>query len=299
MTVTITNSFRQDLSVIMRTELDNAGFDTFGITDDDIPFKYFTVSLRTIQKSPRKIEKAVGFICPANLHNGLARLEECIKKGGALLPFQSKSVGKLTTEDNLLYTWSIHHFHLGDSLDADGFVKRTGPVLFAYVTDDTVYMLDIKQHGAWSNISLLQILHDNWPELIKTWKVPGHPTVSFKSNDIAALRKAHINTIVQLNNGESYLGPGFGITASGSPAEATHKYVDIMHAINSYIQTWEKNPLPLLRVKYSEAEILKMNAVQFDFSLRFVPPNKLEAVDRIHGIVVQMFEQRSFLKDCR
>ena len=136
-------------------------------------------------------------------------------------------------------------------------------------------------------------------ELIKTWKVPGQPTVSFNSNDIAALRKAHINTIVQLNNGESYLGPGFGITASGSPAEATHKYVDIMHAINSYIQTWEKNPLPLLRVKYSEAEILKMNAVQFDFSLRFVPPNKLEAVDRIHGIVVQMFEQRSFLKDCR
>ncbi len=53
MKVDITETFRRDLSDIMRQESN--------------PFRYLTVSLRTIKMKPRKIEKAVGFVCPPDL----------------------------------------------------------------------------------------------------------------------------------------------------------------------------------------------------------------------------------------
>lgn len=93
-------------------------------------------------------------------------LENKITNGESLFPHQSKSVSNLTSEDCLLYSWSIHHFHLGETLEIGGFIKRTGPVLFAYVTDDAFYMIDIKQHGTWSDKGLLQTLYENWPSLL-------------------------------------------------------------------------------------------------------------------------------------
>ena len=299
MTVDITETFRKDMTDIMRRELDSVGFDTSTITDEDLPFKYFTVSLRTIQMKPRRIEKAAGFVCPPDLQNGLAILEDRIRKGESLFPHQSKSVNRLTTEDELLYSWSIHHFHLGDATGADGFIKRTGPVLFAYVTDDAVYMIDVKPHGSWSDKSLLQTLHDNWPELIDTWKVPGKPTVNLSSPQIAEMRKARINTIVELADGTSYIGPGLGITTAGTAAEATMKYNKIVHLMGDFIDTVKANPEQLLQTKYTDGEIAKMNSVQFEFSLRFMPPDTIVAVDKIHGVATPFLKQLSFLRDCK
>lgn len=45
MTVDITETFRKDMTDIMRRELDSVGFDTSAIADEDLPFKYFTVSI--------------------------------------------------------------------------------------------------------------------------------------------------------------------------------------------------------------------------------------------------------------
>lgn len=72
-------------------------------------------------------------------------------------------------------------FHLGDqyiqSGKSKGFIQRTGPVAIAYVTDSAIYMLDIRTHGHGCNdlwvddSTLIEIIHQNWPILIKQFKV--------------------------------------------------------------------------------------------------------------------------------
>ena len=62
MNVVIKENFKKNFADIWRNELESVGFDTSSIEDKDIPFKYFTVVLRTIEKKPRKIYKI------SNLH---------------------------------------------------------------------------------------------------------------------------------------------------------------------------------------------------------------------------------------
>lgn len=297
MNVVIKENFKKNFADIWRDELESVGFDTSSIEDKDIPFKYFTVVLRTIEKKPRTIYKAANFTCPAELQTGLSILEDKITKGESLFPYQSKSVSNLTSEDCLLYSWSIHHFHLGETIESGGFIKRTGPVLFAYVTDDSFYMIDIKQHGAWSDKGLLQTLYDNWPSLLQCWKVDGQPVVNFSSSDIGQLRKAHVNTIVELNDGTSFVGPGFGMTTAGTPVEATLKYSDIMRHIEGFVRDLKNDPTDFLKTIYTEEEISSMKDVSFDFYLDKKAPNQIIAADRVHGIYHVLFEQRKFLKD--
>lgn len=297
MNVVIKENFKKNFADICRDELESVGFDTSSIEDKDIPFKYFTVVLRTIEKKPRTIYKAANFSCPVELQAGLSILENKITRGESLFPHQSKSVSNLTSEDCLLYSWSIHHFHLGETLETGGFIKRTGPVLFAYVTDDAFYMIDIKQHGAWSDKGLLQTLYDNWPSLLQSWKIDGKPEVNFNSEEIGQLRKAHINTIVELNDGNSFIGPGYGMTTAGTPVEATLKYSDIMRLIEGFIRDLRKDPTDFLKTRYSKAEIAAMQYVSFDFYLDKKAPNQIIAVDRVHGIYQGLLEQKKFLKD--
>lgn len=297
MNVTITESLIQDFERIWREELESVGFNTSGISDEDIPFKYFMVSLRTIQKKARVIHKPANFSCPVDLQNGLVLLEDKIIKGNSLFPHQSKSVNNLSSEDLMLYSWSIHHFHLGETIEADGFIKRTGPVLFAYVTEDDFYMIDIKQHGAWSDKNLLQTLYDNWPSLLESWRVNGQPVINFNSSDIGQLRKAHINTIVELNDGSSFVGPGLGVTTAGTPVEATLKYGDIRRHLEGFIRDLRTDPTGFLKTKYSEEDIASMQNVCFDFYLDENNQNQIIAIDRIHGIYRILFDQKKFLRD--
>lgn len=297
MNVVIKENFKKDFADIWRDELESVGFDTSFIDDKDIPFKYFTVVLRTIEKKPRTIYKAANFACPTELQTGLSLLEDKITKGESLFPHQSKSITNLTSEDCLLYSWSIHHFHLGETIESSGFIKRTGPVLFAYVTDDSFYMIDIKQHGTWSDKGLLQALYDNWPSLLQSWKVDGKPVVNFNSSEIGQLRKAHVNTIVELHDGSSFIGPGYGMTTAGTPAEATLKYSDIMRHIDCFIRDLRKDPTDFLKTIYTETEIATMQNVSFDFYLVKKAPNQIIAADRVHGIYHVLFEQKKFLRD--
>lgn len=45
-----------------------------------------------------------------------------------------------------LYDWGIHHLYLGETFSAPGYVKRTGPVLFAVFRKNDVYFIDIIDH---------------------------------------------------------------------------------------------------------------------------------------------------------
>jgi hypothetical protein len=65
--------------------------------------------------------------------------------------------------DLLISDWGLHHLHLTSEMEADGFVKRTGDLLFAAFTDDDAYLIGIYPHGSWALHELVEILVREWP----------------------------------------------------------------------------------------------------------------------------------------
>ena len=75
--------------------------------------------------------------------------------------------------DALLNDWGIHHVHLGTTIDSDGFVTRTEPVLFARFDSANAYLIDVLPHGSWSLQRLVKDLYDNWSASIKHFRING------------------------------------------------------------------------------------------------------------------------------
>lgn len=223
---------------IKRDELENLGYSTTDLDDETVSVQYFTLKNRSIENKPRNILKSDIFHCPIELSSGLSLLEEKINTGEDLRPHQSRSLKALEKNDGLLFDWNIYHFHLGTTIESDGFINRTGPLAYAFVDDENVYFLDVLAHGAWTNSDLLRILERNWPDTVEKFKVGNgsdyNPSIVYSDNDIAELRQANINTIVNLRDGVGLIGPGGGVAGSGDSTLAVREHLWNMRNFKSY-----------------------------------------------------------------
>lgn len=82
-----------------------------------------------------------------------------------------KEVNQLKKEnlDLLLSEWGIHHIHFDSN--------RSNKLLFVYIQETSVYFLDVLEHEddegtieTWTNTSLIEIIHRNWPDVIAAYK---------------------------------------------------------------------------------------------------------------------------------
>lgn len=220
--ITVDSQVLENIVHLYRTELLEVGYDTVTITDNrQLLISYYTIKKRLIPQYPRQVHYANNFTCPTPLQNGLDLLKYKFERGMDLRPHLSKTVNQINSEDKLLYSWNIHHFHLGEIITEDGFIQRTGDVLFAVVTPCDVYFLCIMGHNNWSNMELVQIIHNNWPELISDFKVEGEFGDIFNSQDVVKLRNANINVGITMKDGTGYLPMGMGLTGAGHSVQAT------------------------------------------------------------------------------
>lgn len=135
-----------------------------------------------------------------------------IEQGSDLTAYLSRDIGKKKADKNdlLLNAWGIHHLHFCPG--------GTRDVLFVKFTDSEAFVLKTLAHGAghpdtWIDTSLLEILHNNWPEAAEG-KIAGIAGETLTSNERVALRRAHANFATAMPDGVVYLGDG-GLTASG------------------------------------------------------------------------------------
>ena len=160
----------------MALHLDSLGY-TVPATDDaeKVFFKLRSVERRTVSIKPRAVFVSREFTCPSELVSGLEDLKRKVRAGDDVKPHLSKGIFNADYEDALLTDWGVLHFHLGQNphKSITGLVERTGPVLFALVTDDAFYLIDVKGHGSWANKDLVEIVHRNWPHLIARFKLNG------------------------------------------------------------------------------------------------------------------------------
>jgi hypothetical protein len=176
---------------------------------------YFNAIRRILPSKKRTVNESSQLSIPAEYTAVYGKIKNIIRNGDDLKPYLSTGTKSLTNNDLLLNEWGIHHLHLGNSLRNDGYIERTGALLYVMFTDDAAYMLQVLNHGAWTNIELIQIIHDNWPDLLSNCKTtipPEHVT----SENRKALRKKHYNVTITVADGTTYLSPAGGITSAGN-----------------------------------------------------------------------------------
>ncbi|MBK6606007.1 MAG: hypothetical protein IPH52_03740 [Leptospiraceae bacterium] len=206
-------NFIKDIAISFRGELERYGYKNIPDDNDGIVNAYFKVLHRIISFAPRSIEKSDAFLCPPELIHGLEILEYKITKGENINSYQSKKLMDTQENDPLLNDWGIHHLHLGVENKANGFIERSGSLLYAFFTEDTAYFINVLGHGEWTNKSLLEILDRNWSELTVPWEMNIINIEEFDSESMGKMRKVG-GTFFTKINGKVFAPPGGGYTTA-------------------------------------------------------------------------------------
>lgn len=222
------SKFEAGVAEILRAELEELNFDTTSITDPlQLIQAYFTMARRLVPRKKYRVIEAKGFTVPEDVKDGYGLLKQKFLEGTDVTPHLHKAIVDTEGKDAMLFDWGIHHFHLGTTMDGN-FIERTGNVLYAVISQDTVYAIGINQHGHWADKEMLDIINTNWPALLDDYRLPAgtQPTYVPTNKEIKKLRSANINLFIQLADDSCVMGRGGGLTGCGSNAEC------MRHAIN-------------------------------------------------------------------
>lgn len=217
---TIHTDFYRDWIEMLSQSLSSQGYTIpSGSSDSDISTMYFNLHNRLIEPRPRTVLQSREFKCPIAFQDAINELIAKIEVGEELTPYLSRKLKDLSYNDDLINDWDIYHLHLGRVLEPGGeFIVRSGPVLKARFDDNYAYFINVYQHGNWTKQEMIQIINDNWPESIASFRLPGGISLIHTptDSDIKAARKGHVNTMIQLPTGEVYSPIGGGLTTSGT-----------------------------------------------------------------------------------
>lgn len=222
------------LIAFFRSELTRIGYvEVSEHNDRELPRIYFDVCRRLVTPEPRRIHKAKGFSRPPQFRNALAAIERKIENGEDILPHLSRKLRALTYNDALLNDWGIQHLHLGARIESDGFVERTGPLLYCKFEQADAYLIDVLPHGNWTTQTLLTTVHENWPGILRRFRLHGVRGTQISDREIKELRRKNWNYCLEMADGTTYAPPGGGVVGTGSNLSsvfAADQYFDLIRA---------------------------------------------------------------------
>ena len=191
----------------------------FSSKEKDVSYiaEFYNLIERIPVPRPRKIHKSKTFFCPKELQNNLEVLENKILKGEAITNYLSKKIIDSHFSDSMLYDFGITHLHLGKEGNSkdEAFVERTGKILYCVLKDDDAYFLTIDDHKKWSDIRFIEIMKDNFPELLEKHKIEGLELGREITNEEREnLHKHNIISVLQIDK-EMFTPIGGGVTMNG------------------------------------------------------------------------------------
>ena len=229
-------NFYSDWVAELRQELRQFGHQVASRSDEEITHIYLNLQKRLIEPKPRQVWRSREFQCPDDLHQGLSLVECAIRRGDDLSPHLSRFIKQPNYNDPLLNHWGIHHLHLGTSIDADQFVRREGPLLFAMFDPESAFLINVYPHGAWEMQDMVRILHENWPETIEQYRLNDVTGLAnpVSDQDIKVLRKKNINAFVEIAPNIVYAPIGGGSTSSGISIEVVRQADHIKRRLEEF-----------------------------------------------------------------
>ena len=179
--------------------------------------RYLNARRRIPVAARRAVHESRELSVPKEYESDYLSLKSLIRSGGSLKPHLSRVIVKKKRpdkNDGLLNAWGIQHLHFR--------TEGTVPILLCIITDTDVFVIQSLRHDhdVWAvDTSLLQILHDNWPEEIAAGKFHGVPSEVTPSSERLSLRNQNTNFPTTMTDGTVYLAPGGGLMASGDCSE--------------------------------------------------------------------------------
>lgn len=207
----------------------------YGSIHDYQKYKY-----RIVSAYPREVVEASNLIIPDKHLIAYTEIVQDITEGNPLKKYQSRSLKKIDYNDDMLSHWRIQHFHLGRDIEEDGFVKRTGDLLFVFFVKHKAYVIGFFSHGAWCDVDIIEIIHTNWPNELMLFKRQNNGTV-LTAEQYKILREKNYNTSIVVQDGTEYFGPGFGVMAGGSPVEAITNAQRVIRTFEQDFETIKLN----------------------------------------------------------
>lgn len=230
--VAICADFVADWTAQTRQTLAQAGF-SGPFTDSEVAIAWFNLQNRAIHPRPRRTLRAKEFQCPPKFARAIADLLAESEAGRSLIGYLSKKIAfDAMYTDGLLNDWQVHHFHLGGTVDASGFVKRTGELLFALVAPDTLHLLHVGDHDDFSRAELFARIARNWPELVEQRRLPAADPKQNLISDVerSQLRKgrAYAATVV---DDDAFIPAGLGAVMSGTSVKVIVQVQQLYHVL--------------------------------------------------------------------
>lgn len=175
--------------------------------------RYLNAQRRIPITARRAVHESRELSVPQEYEADYLALKSLIGSGRDLKPYLSRDILKRKRpdkNDGSLNAWGIHFRPEG-----------TAHILLCKITDTDVFVVQALPHDydVWVDTSLLQILHDNWPEEIAAGKLHGVPGEAKPSSERLSLRNQNANFATTMRDRTVYLAPGGGLMASGDCSE--------------------------------------------------------------------------------
>lgn len=205
-------NLREILIDSLRAQGITVGADT---SVDEAAKTFFNHAHRSVEPRPRRVHRSRELDQRHVEHDHadvIDAIEASAIRGDDLRPHLSRQTARPMATDDLRNDWGLLHFHLGSTTpEHDGYVTRSGPLLFVFVCADDLFMVDVLDHGEWANDDLIEIIHSNWPETLAQFRMamppsPRRPTPEERT----AARRAGITMPAQMRDGTVYYPPGGG-----------------------------------------------------------------------------------------
>ena len=230
-------NFRNDLCKITKQLLAHYGIDSSSATmDRDFIEMYMNIRLRLISLEKYQVLRSKTLSAKSlsqEISDGINSVQTKLEQGIDVTSHMSKSILDGTFTDLLFSDWGIYHLHLGLSME-DNFIERTKEVLFLSIQGNRAYFIDVREHGpdgedyVFSQFDLLQILADDFPEVIEPFELKNAIDISINvtdPKDTHDFRQAGVSLFRKIN-GKVYAPMGDGITSASTSAgvvEATDR----------------------------------------------------------------------------
>ncbi|HDL5699320.1 TPA: hypothetical protein PXE99_001131 [Mannheimia haemolytica] len=203
--------------------------------------QYLNYANKLITPKLRKISISKNFCISENNKTGFQLLVNKLEQGQDVNSHLSKLTGNAEYIDYLLDGYGIKHFHLGIA-EKDNFVERTGELALAFVTEDEIFFITSKGHGddTWYGKDVLEIIHEERPDLIEHAKVKGicgiEPKIT-SVEDIKYCRQNQLSIAIELDDGTVYFQNDLGTTLAGYSSAHTWEQSMIIDSITHHINT--------------------------------------------------------------
>lgn len=296
--------FREDLREIIEKQFDLAGviYDA-GLDVHDLATSYFQALTRTITDVPRTVhfsDAIHGSLGALAREKDAAIRQEVEAAWGAVfwlrwLLSEGKNVNSFlrkrivsgtgqNSNDGLLFDYGMHHFHLNNTTDRDGFTKRSRYLLFAVVTQKHAYFIDVRKHPkgvdlGWVRQDLMEIVNSNWPDLLEANAIRGVLGTTVTDSQKQELRRKNVNHLSPLE-GKVHLPLGGGTMGDGSSMRCRFEAMRLLTEIDRHQCVFEDQRLAV-------KSALKGNGIPVDDDLKLdlvllqglnLPPETLAAL---------------------